>query len=431
MKKDLLFISSIICALLFSANINAQILLEENFDYPAGDNITDHGWVAHSGAGTNSPQVVSPGLEFPGQPGSGVGLAAGLDNTGEDVHMLFSPDTSGGAIYTSLMVNVSASGGGGYFFHYAANSHSTASYRGRVFVDQDSVNAAFGLSFSSGGGEVYTGFDYKLGETFLLILKYEIVAGVDSDSVSLYIFDASTPAPNLEPTEPTLGPFPDGGASEIIPGSVDFRQFNSSQDIVVDGILVSRTWLDVVPVELTSFTASVSGNSVTLNWATATELNNSGFDILRQALNNQWNKIGFVSGFGTSTEKHSYSFVDENLTSGQYSYRLQQIDFDGTSELSDVVNVEITNPTQYNLSQNYPNPFNPSTTIKFTLLEASNVTLKIFNTLGEEVSVLVNRVMEAGTHEVNFEASQLHSGMYFYRLEAGTFTQVKKMTLLK
>jgi hypothetical protein len=190
-----------------------------------------------------------------------------------------------------------------------------------------------------------------------------------------------------------------------------------------------------VPVELVSFTISVIGNSVTLNWATATELNNSGFDVLRQSApgeqNNQWEKIGFVPGFGTSTEKHNYSFVDENLTSGQYSYRLKQIDFDGTSELSDVVNVEVTNPTQYNLSQNYPNPFNPSTTINFTLPEASNVTLKIFNTLGEEVSVLFNRVMEAGTHEVNFEASQLHSGMYFYRIEAGTFTQVKKMTLLK
>jgi hypothetical protein len=117
--------------------------------------------------------------------------------------------------------------------------------------------------------------------------------------------------------------------------------------------------------------------------------------------------------------------------SGKYSYRLKQIDLDGSSEFSKIVNVEVTNLTEYNLSQNYPNPFNPSTTINFTLPEASNVTLKIFNTLGEEVSVLVNRIMEAGTHNFNFEASQLHSGIYFYRLEAGTFNQVRKMTLLK
>jgi hypothetical protein len=190
-----------------------------------------------------------------------------------------------------------------------------------------------------------------------------------------------------------------------------------------------------VPVELTSFNASVGGNTVTLNWATATELNNLGFDVMRQSavggLTGQWEKIAFVEGHGTTTESRSYSFVDNDLVSGKYSYRLKQIDLDGSSEFSKIVNVEVTNLTEYNLSQNYPNPFNPSTTINFTLPEASNVTLKIFNTLGEEVSVLVNRIMEAGTHNFNFEASQLHSGIYFYRLEAGTFNQVRKMTLLK
>ncbi|UCH66823.1 MAG: T9SS type A sorting domain-containing protein, partial [Ignavibacterium sp.] len=180
-----------------------------------------------------------------------------------------------------------------------------------------------------------------------------------------------------------------------------------------------------------SFTASVSGNTVTLNWATATELNNDGFEVQRSTAENVWEKIAFIAGNGTTTEERNYSFIDNNLAVGQYSYRLKQIDFDGTSELSDVVNVEVINPAQYALSQNYPNPFNPSTTINFTLPEASNVTLKIFNTLGEEVSVLVNRVMEAGTHNVNFDASQLQSGIYFYRLEAGTFNQVRKMTLLK
>ncbi|MEJ2195247.1 MAG: T9SS type A sorting domain-containing protein, partial [Ignavibacteriaceae bacterium] len=186
-----------------------------------------------------------------------------------------------------------------------------------------------------------------------------------------------------------------------------------------------------VPVELSSFAASVSENSVTLNWATATELNNSGFDILRKDKSNQWNKIGFVPGFGTSSETHSYTFADKNLNSGQYAYRLKQVDFAGSSELSDVVYVDVTDPARYGLSQNYPNPFNPNTTIKFSIPEASNVTLKVFNTLGEEISVLVNRVMEAGTHEINFDASQLHSGIYFYRIDAGAFSQVKKMTLLK
>ncbi|NOR75227.1 MAG: T9SS type A sorting domain-containing protein [Draconibacterium sp.] len=428
MKKHTLYISSIIFALLFSTNIFAQLLLEENFDYPEGDLLTNHGWVAHSGAGSNPITVVSPGLTFPGQPGSGVGNAALIDNTGEDVHKLFTSVTSG-AVYTSFMVQVTAADAAGYFLHYATNPHTTG-YRARVWVHSSVLLLEFGLSFGS-SGQVYTGFNYATDVTYLLIVKYEIVAGADNDLVSLYIFDSATPPTNTEPAVPTLGPFAASGTSEIEPGSINFRQFLATQDIVIDGILVSSVWVDVTPVELTSFTASVSENNVTLNWITGTELNNSGFDVLRQAENQQWEKIGFVPGFGTSTEKHSYSFVDENLTSGQYSYRLKQVDFDGSSELSDVVNVEIINPVQYNLSQNFPNPFNPSTTIQYSIPEVSNVTLKVFNTLGEEVSVLVNRIMEAGTYEVNFEASQLHSGIYFYRLDTGTFSQVKKMTILK
>ena len=188
---------------------------------------------------------------------------------------------------------------------------------------------------------------------------------------------------------------------------------------------------NTIPVELTSFTASVSGNNVTLNWITATELNNEGFDVLRSTVEDVWDEIIFVPGFGTTTEIQYYSFVDKNLASGQYSYRLKQVDFDGSFAYSDVVTVEVTNPVKYDLSQNYPNPFNPSTAIKFTLAKGGNVTLKIYNTLGEEVALLVNQVMESGNHEVNFDAFNLGSGIYFYRIEAGDFSQVKKMTLLK
>ena len=186
-----------------------------------------------------------------------------------------------------------------------------------------------------------------------------------------------------------------------------------------------------VPVELASFTASVSSSSVTLNWTTATEMNNSGFDILRSTQEDVWMKIAFVNGNGTTTEIHTYSFRDENLSAGTYYYKLKQVDFDGSYEYSNVVNVDVTNPTQFELSQNYPNPFNPSTTIKFTIPESAMVTLKVFNALGEEIALLVDRVMESGSYDVNFDASGLNSGMYFYRIQAGDFTQVKKMTLLK
>jgi hypothetical protein len=225
-----------------TTNIFSQVLLEENFDYTAGDLLTDHGWVAHDEAGTNPVTVVSPGLTFPGQPGSGIGNAAGLDNNNEDVHKLFTSVTSGAA-YTSFMVQVTNSGEG-HFLHYDTNPH-TFDYRGRVWVSVTSLHAAFGLSFGS-GGEVFTSFEYSFDVTYLLILKYEIVAGADNDSVSLYIFDAATPPPNIEPGTPTLGPLRTFGNSEINPGSVNLRQFTATEDIIVDGILVSSTWSGVV-----------------------------------------------------------------------------------------------------------------------------------------------------------------------------------------
>ncbi|MEO8512143.1 MAG: T9SS type A sorting domain-containing protein, partial [Ignavibacteria bacterium] len=88
-------------------------------------------------------------------------------------------------------------------------------------------------------------------------------------------------------------------------------------------------------------------------------------------------------------------------------------------------------PNYYSLSQNYPNPFNPSTSIKFTMPQGDNVKLVIFDILGREVKTLVNEFRNAGSYEVNFDASSLSSGAYFYRLEAGEFTQTKKMLLVK
>ena len=202
-----------------------------------------------------------------------------------------------------------------------------------------------------------------------------------------------------------------------------------------------------MPVELSSFTASCSKNNVELKWQTATELNNYGFDVERspsptpsqreEAFNSHWIKVGFVNGHGNSNSIKNYSYIDKSLTaSGKYLYRLKQLDNDGAFKYSPEVETNYISATNFNLGQNYPNPFNPSTTIKYSIPSVGTslmefVQLKVYNILGKEVATLVNENKEAGNYEVRFNASSLPSGIYFYNLRAGTFSETKKMMVVK
>ncbi|MDP2366603.1 MAG: T9SS type A sorting domain-containing protein [Ignavibacteria bacterium] len=198
-----------------------------------------------------------------------------------------------------------------------------------------------------------------------------------------------------------------------------------------------------VPIELVSFNANGFEEGVSLNWITATEMNNSGFEIQRlkdlkiERLEG-WENIGFVNGHGTTTEPQTYSYTDEKVSAGKYQYRLKQIDFDGTFEYSNTIEAEINPPAKFSLEQNYPNPFNPVTTIRYSIpnvtlsgVEGSRVQLKVFDVLGNEVATLVNEYKPAGNYEVEFEASKFSSGIYYYQLKAGEFIQTKKMIILK
>ena len=186
-----------------------------------------------------------------------------------------------------------------------------------------------------------------------------------------------------------------------------------------------------VPVELTSFTASVQSAVVSLNWTTATETNNQGFEVQRKAKDSEFEKIGYVPGFGTTTETKSYSFSDSKISAGIYVYRLKQIDLDGSFEYSGEVEVRVSTPLVFSLEQNYPNPFNPSTTIEFTLPQKEFVSLIIYDVLGNEVATLFNEEKAPGSYEVLFDAAELVSGVYIYSLKAGSFVQLRKMILLK
>ena len=188
----------------------------------------------------------------------------------------------------------------------------------------------------------------------------------------------------------------------------------------------------VVPVELTSFTAEAGNNSqVVLNWQTATETNNKMFEVQRKDADNVYATIGFVNGSGTTTQPHSYSYIDKNVSEGTYYYRLKQVDFDGHTSYSNEVEVKVVAPAVFGLAQNYPNPFNPTTNITYNVPKSGKVKLAVYNLLGQEVAVLVNGLVSEGSHTVEFNAASLPSGTYFYRLQNGNSVSIKKMVLLK
>jgi uncharacterized membrane protein len=188
---------------------------------------------------------------------------------------------------------------------------------------------------------------------------------------------------------------------------------------------------NTVPVELTSFTADYFGNTVALNWSTAGETNNLGFSVERKTDNAGWSEIAFIPGNGTSTEPNFYSYPDNSVSNNKYYYRLKQQDFDGSFEYSNVIEIDVTAVTEFSLRQNYPNPFNPSTTIELNIPVQALVNLSVYNLLGEKVAALVDELMEGGNYKIEFNASQLASGIYLIKMSAGNFSDVIKINLLK
>ncbi|NUM63442.1 MAG: T9SS type A sorting domain-containing protein, partial [Ignavibacteriaceae bacterium] len=191
-----------------------------------------------------------------------------------------------------------------------------------------------------------------------------------------------------------------------------------------------------IPVELNNFTASTDDGKVFLSWQTASELNNLGFYIERKDMNQTeeesgWMEVGFVEGHGNSTERNYYQFEDDPFYDGTYHYRLKQVDYNGTVNYTNEVEVNLFIVKEFELSQNYPNPFNPKTTIGFQLPEASFITLKVFDAIGTEVETIAEGKYPAGVHEVVFDAEKLSSGLYMYRIISGTKELTRKMMLVK
>lgn len=433
MKK--LFLALVIL-LMSSANSFPQ-LTDENFDYPAGDSLQQHGWVTIGTVFNNRMTVVSPGLSFPVYVNSGIGNAVTIDTNGQDVYKDFSSPKVSGNIFASFLVNVKTAKAAGDYFVSLLSSTSTTSLAARVYAKDSLGNIAFGLAKTTETVQ-YSPFVYSKDSTYLMILKYSINAGSANDSVCLFVYNSSQNVPSSEPL-PSIGPKGGSGADLTDAGRFALRQGTSSSSprVTVDGIFVTTSWDNTaLPVELSSFNYETLKGNVTLHWTTSSEINNAGFDVERSDVNGQisnvWSKAGFISGNGTSSGSINYSFTDNNLSSGKYNYRLKQIDYNGNYEYfslnSDVI---IATPKNFFLGQNYPNPFNPSTVINYNIPQDSYVKIKLYDNTGREVLTLLSEFISAGYYTINFNASDLASGIYFYNINAGEYTATNKMMLVR
>lgn len=201
-----------------------------------------------------------------------------------------------------------------------------------------------------------------------------------------------------------------------------------------NGTILKTNTGGVIPVELSSFNVKLDGRSARVSWKTSSETNNSGFYVQRK-IASKWENLNFIQGYGTTSEEHSYDYIDnlENLNfQGNIHYRLAQVDLDGSTNYSHVAEINYSpRPEDYELEQNYPNPFNPATSIKYSLPEGNQVKLLVYDLLGNEIKTLVNEYEPAGTYSVKFNAANLTSGIYIYRLQAGDFISTKRMVLIK
>lgn len=195
---------------------------------------------------------------------------------------------------------------------------------------------------------------------------------------------------------------------------------------------------ELLPIEMSYFKINFLSNSnIELIWQTTNEINNYGFEVERKPLSLQegnsstWTKVGFVNGYGTSNSLKNYNFIDKTAKTGKYKYRLKQFDINGDYKYSEELEVNLGNPRSFVLNQNYPNPFNPETIINYSIPITTNVKLKVFDVLGNQITTLVNAEQKAGNYKVKFNASNLASGIYFYQIEANNFISVKKMILIK
>ena len=292
-----------------------------------------------------------------------------------------------------------------------------------VVID-DGVNPMFD---NNGGGNIKIAGNFTNNNPDLDVTQATFTFNGSGDQT---IYSASTPVPDNTTFGNLIIDKLSGTIQQLSDVAVEntFTETNGTLDVNGNTLWVNGS---PMPVELSSFSAVILEDGIKLKWRTETEVSNYGFEILRQDQNDTWSLLGFVDGHGNTNSPKEYEFIDDNVLSGIYSYRLKQVDNDGTYEFSKVIEIDVDAPLGYKLSQNYPNPFNPTTTINFNLPESEVVKIVVYDILGTAVKTLVDEFKEAGIHTINFNASEFASGTYIYRIETSNYIDIKKMLLIK
>lgn len=309
----------------------------------------------------------------------------------------------------------------------------------RLYVTKKS-GATFTTPYAiTPGGQMPSGIqDFAIDDSNYVYVVYQSSQSASGKGFYLVYGKDNTFSDTINISAPTLGYVTRNSSHIIAKGKGDVAIFYSPGGVrntytICDIFMKKGNVFGPVPVELSSFTASSSGNNVTLYWSTATEKNNYGFEIERKAGNEDWNRIAFIDGKGTTVNENYYTFSDVVTARAKYFYRLKQVDFDGRFEYSNTIEVETGVPGSFGLAQNYPNPFNPATVISYALPYTAHVELNLYDVLGNKVAMLLKENKPAGTYDFHLDTRKynLPSGVYIYRMQAGEFTNSKKLVLTK
>ena len=425
--------------------VRSQVRLVEDFPYDAGDTLTSCGWATNQSTVTSAVLVTEPGLSYPQHPGSGLGNAAQLGPSGQDVYREFESSTDG-SLYLFCMINVQQASSGDYILHFQPSPQST-SFFGRLFI-REAVNGQLSFGIAKRGTNasptyVYSDSLYGLETTYGLVVKYAFKSGSNTDDeASLFIFDGA-PLPSVEPALPTVGPVTDATNDAPSLSVVTLRQGDASHGptLTIDGLRICSSWDACLPVSIQTFAAEGIGQGrVALTWTTTTEVNCYGFTIQRAAGDPELLADlpgAFIPGRGTNLLPTTYSYIDTVISGGRWYYRLRQSDLDGSSHFSETVVVEL--PTSVNeapsgrllVEPNFPNPFNSETTIRFSVPVRARVSVEVYNAIGENMRRLVNDVLEPGEYRLSIDAGEWPGGVYFCRIRAAGIERVTRMVLLR